>query len=345
MATYTLTHTGQEIDDAVSKILTNYKDVSSVTASAADVLSGKKIVDSSGSSISGTIPDIGTVNGTISTKIEGYTIPAGKHSGSGMVKISTAEQDKIIAANIKKGVTILGVTGTCESGTTTSGVDTSDATATNSDIRKGKTAYVNGSKVTGNMSERSSQTITPSTADKTISSGQYLTGTQTIKGDNNLTAGNIKSGVSIFGVTGTYTGSGSSGSTADSGLPSSIVAGDTPVMASWTTSKVTDSTNEADTGISLTIKKAGTYRFKILASSSSSYSGSSYPTVYLYKNDSSVENASINTSSTLSLPSFDVACAAGDVIKVYAKASGSSWNASSALVYGLVACINWDNGM
>lgn len=32
-------------------------------------------------------------------------------------------------------------------------------------------------------------------------------------------------------------------------------------------------------------------------------------------------------------------------LKVYAKASGSSWNSSSALIYGLVACINWDNGM
>lgn len=116
-------------------------------------------------------------------------------------------------------------------------------------------------------------------------------------------------------------------------------------MASWATSKVTDSTNETDTGASLTIKKAGTYRFKVVASSSSSYSGSSYPAVYLYKNDSSIESASINTSSTLSLPSFDVACAAGDIIKVYAKASGSSWSSSSALVYGLVGCINWDNGM
>lgn len=42
---------------------------------------------------------------------------------------------------------------------------------------------------------------------------------------------------------------------------------------------------------------------------------------------------------------FMVTCAVGDVIKVYAKASGSSWNSLSALIYGLVACINWDNGM
>ena len=346
MASYTLTHTGQEIDSAVEKVINGYKDVSSVTATAEDVLSGKEIVNSNGTLVSGTMTNVGTVNKTISSKSEVYTIPSGNHSGAGTVQISTAEQNKIIAGNIKKGVTILGVTGTCETGTTTSGTDTSDATATTSDIRKGKTAYVNGSKITGNMTEQSAQTITPSTTNKTISSGQYLTGTQTIKGDANLVAGNIKSDISIFGVMGTYTGSSSGGSTTGSGLPSTITAGDTPVASSWVTSKVTDSSNETDTGISLTIKKTGTYRFKILASSSgNSYSGSSYPTVYLYKNGSSVESASINTSSTLSLPSFDVACAAGDIIKVYAKASGSSWSSVVALIYGLVACINWDNGM
>ena len=62
------------------------------------------------------------------------------------------------------------------------------------------------------ISRQAAQTITPGTADKTIASGKYLTGTQTIKGDANLVAGNIKSGVSIFGVAGNYTGSGTSGS-------------------------------------------------------------------------------------------------------------------------------------
>ncbi len=47
-------------------------------------------------------------------------------------------------------------------------------------------------------------TYTPTTSNQTIASGTYLTGTQTIKGDSNLVAGNIKKGVSIFGVNGTY---------------------------------------------------------------------------------------------------------------------------------------------
>lgn len=62
------------------------------------------------------------------------------------------------------------------------------------------------------VAKKSAATYTPGTSDQSIASGQYLNGTQTIKGDSNLTAGNIKSGVSIFGVSGTYTGSSSGGS-------------------------------------------------------------------------------------------------------------------------------------
>ena len=64
---------------------------------------------------------------------------------------------------------------------------------------------------TKQLTVQEAQTITPGTSDKTIASGQYLTGTQTIKGDSNLVAGNIKKGVSIFGVAGALE-EGSSGS-------------------------------------------------------------------------------------------------------------------------------------
>lgn len=66
-----------------------------------------------------------------------------------------------------------------------------------------------GSKVT----KKSAQTYTPGTSDQTIGSGQYLSETQTIKGDSNLVGSNILSGKSIFGVPGSvvvqkyYTGS------------------------------------------------------------------------------------------------------------------------------------------
>lgn len=91
------------------------------------------------------------------------------------------------------------------------GVDTSDATATESDALEGKTFYANGEKKTGNIPTVGSRTFTPMRIDTIISKGRYLAGPQTIKGDANLVAGNIKSGVSIFGVAGTYEGGGGSG--------------------------------------------------------------------------------------------------------------------------------------
>lgn len=61
---------------------------------------------------------------------------------------------------------------------------------------------------TKQLTVQAAQTITPGTSDKTIASGRYLTGTQTIKGDANLVAGNIAEDVTIFGVTGTHKGGG-----------------------------------------------------------------------------------------------------------------------------------------
>lgn len=85
-------------------------------------------------------------------------------------------------------------------------LDTSDATATAGDIRTGKTAYVNGEKITGSAPEKQATTITPTTTDQTVAAGTHLTGLLTVKGDSNLLAENIKSGVTIFGIEGTYTG-------------------------------------------------------------------------------------------------------------------------------------------
>ena len=70
---------------------------------------------------------------------------------------------------------------------------------------------ISNTYIGSSVTKKSAATYTPGTSDQSIASGQYLSGTQTIKGDANLVAGNIKSGVSIFGVTGTYAGGGSSG--------------------------------------------------------------------------------------------------------------------------------------
>ena len=87
-----------------------------------------------------------------------------------------------------------------------SSLDTSDATAAAADILKDKTAYVNGQKITGTITSVNAQTITPTITDQTVNSNVFLAGAITVAGDANLLAENIKSGVTIFGVTGTYTG-------------------------------------------------------------------------------------------------------------------------------------------
>lgn len=73
-------------------------------------------------------------------------------------------------------------------------------------ILTGHSAYDNaGNLILGIMPKLEAHTYTPTTTDQTIAVGQYINGVQTIKGDSDLTAGNIKKGVTIFGVTGTYT--------------------------------------------------------------------------------------------------------------------------------------------
>lgn len=86
-------------------------DTSEATATADEILSGQT-AGVNGSMVTGTMTNNGAVSGTISTKAGTYTIPQGFHDGSGTVKISTTEQNKIIASNIKSGIVILGVTGT-----------------------------------------------------------------------------------------------------------------------------------------------------------------------------------------------------------------------------------------
>lgn len=90
---------------------TKDSDTSADTAAEAEILSGKT-AHARGTKLTGTMPNNGAVTGTISTKAGTYKIPQGYHDGSGTVGIASAEQAKIIATNIREGVTILGVTGT-----------------------------------------------------------------------------------------------------------------------------------------------------------------------------------------------------------------------------------------
>lgn len=85
-------------------------DTTDANAVAGEILSGRTAYVNK-NKITGEMTNNGAVTGTITTKAQEYTIPAGYHSGLGKVSISSTEQAKIIASNILTGVTILGVTG------------------------------------------------------------------------------------------------------------------------------------------------------------------------------------------------------------------------------------------
>ena len=86
-----------------------FYDTSGADITSADLLTGKTGYGSAGA-VSGSMANNGNTSGTISTKAGTVNIPAGYTSG-GTVGISPTEQSKIVASNIKSGVTLLGVAG------------------------------------------------------------------------------------------------------------------------------------------------------------------------------------------------------------------------------------------
>lgn len=82
----------------VNAIPSNYQDTSSVTATASDVLANKIIVAADGTVTAGTMPENGAVTATIDgLTVTSYTIPAGHHSGTGTVSL-TSDIEEALAA-------------------------------------------------------------------------------------------------------------------------------------------------------------------------------------------------------------------------------------------------------
>ena len=168
------------------------------TAVEGNVLNGQTFY-SGGSKKTGSMVNNGAVSSSLNAG-GSYTIPKGYHDGSGKVTANSLASQTAATANV-------------------------------SQILSGRTAYVNGAKVTGSMSNKGAwsnrlgingsitipegyhngqgkitqsiatkgaQTYTPKTTNQVIGAGQYLSGAQTILGDPNLVPANIVKGKTIF---------------------------------------------------------------------------------------------------------------------------------------------------
>ena len=188
-------------------------DTSVVTASAADVLAGKVIVDADGNEVTGTMTNNGAVSQTLDTSTTSYNIPAGYHNGSGKVSIATETKTATPSTSEQ---TITPSSGKVLSSVTVNAMPTAtqatpSITVSSEGLITASATQVAGYVAAGTKSAtkqltvQAAKTVTPTTSNQTaVASGVYTTGAVTVAGDANLVAGNIAKGKSIFGVTGTY---------------------------------------------------------------------------------------------------------------------------------------------
>ena len=168
-------------------------DLSFVTATASDILEGKKGADSSGNPVNGSMTNHGAWS-TTKTSNGDVPIPAGFHNGSGKVSVNVSTSIDTGALDTPS----IDFDTTTGKFTATSKVKTSGYISTS----ETKTASYTITRYLGGE-------YTPTKESKTVSlTGKYCTGDAVIKGDNNLIPENIKNGISIFGVAGSYTGDG-----------------------------------------------------------------------------------------------------------------------------------------
>lgn len=222
----------------VEAIPENYQDVSSVTATAADVLTTKVFVAADGTATAGTMPNNGTITTqTLSASKTSYTIPRGYHSGSGKVQIVgesvtatpgytsggsdttiTPTTGKVITEvtlkgdayldnpYIRSGYSIYGVGGTFSSSMTVSSGQTAvtkNTSGVSAQILSGYSAFIDGEEVKGSIAIKSGTDLSASGATVTVPAGYYAE--QATKSVASGTAGTPSATKTISGTTATVT--------------------------------------------------------------------------------------------------------------------------------------------
>lgn len=166
---------------AVSKVVygnTTLIDLTSDTVASEKMLQGTTAHAANGSAVTGSI--ITKTSSALSASGSIVTVPSGYYA---------AQATKAVASATQATPTIT---------VSTAGLITATATQAAGYVAAGSKS------ATKQLTTKAAATYTPGTANQTIASGQYLTGVQTIKGDSNLIADNIKNGTTIFGVSGTF---------------------------------------------------------------------------------------------------------------------------------------------
>ena len=185
-------------------------DTSDATAAASDILSGKTAYVK-GSKVTGNIATKSASNLTASGSV--VTVPSGYYSTQATKSVTSATQ-------ATPAITV-----------NASGLITATATQTAGWVAAGTKS------ATKQLAFQAAKTITPGTTNQTaVSSGYYTGGVITVKGDSNLVAGNIKSGVSIFGVSGTYVGTGGGSGGGDTSGEDGLIAG---TLTNYTNDRIT----------------------------------------------------------------------------------------------------------
>lgn len=172
-----------------------FHDVSDATITGGgQMLDGVSAYDASGTKITGTIVSKAGTDLTVTG--DTVTVPAGYYSSqvTKAVASGSASAPSTISgtsASLSAGTNSLTLTKSVSVTPVVSAGFVTSGTATNTSV-----------SLTASVTTKAAATITPGTSNQEIAAGTYLTGKQTISGDSNLQSQYIKSGVSIFGVSG-----------------------------------------------------------------------------------------------------------------------------------------------